>query len=810
MNRRTFTGVAESSTPAATGIEPEIVWFPKLDQSEAITDTTACPTNQARQSLIHMRALIVDNELRHQSDYGEAARNLVAELQNHAVTVFEATNAVDAMALIASQPAIECLLIHWQPPDDPTVPLQVMQAARKANPDLPVFLMTDQKLVAGKPLDATGISAGLIALLGDSSGAVSRCIMAAMLRYRVGVLPPMFRALVDFAETHKDSWHTPGHTGGTAFLKSPAGRAYHEFFGESLLRSDVSVSVSELGSLLDHSGPIGAGERNAARIFGAHRTYYVTNGSSTSNRIILMASVTRGQVTLCDRNCHKSVEHSVTMSGAIPTYLVPSRNGYGIIGPILPQRLTAEAIRQAINANPLVSAEMDRTPKHAVITNSTYDGLCYNVVRVEELLGASVDRLHFDEAWYGYAHFNPLYRDRHAMRGDAGDHDATQPTVFATQSTHKLLAALSQASMIHVRDGRRPIAHERFNESFMMHASTSPLYPLLASMDVSAAMMDGEGGATLTSESIAEAVDFRQMLARLHAEYTAQNDWFFAAWQPDTIIGADGEATAFYAAQAAWLTCEPSAWVLRPNAAWHGFGDIEDDYCMLDPIKVSVLTPGCSSNGELAARGIPAAVVGSFLVAQGIVPEKTTDFTILFLFSLGITKDKWGTLINALHDFKHHYDANTPLSGVLPSLAETYGGRVAGMGLADLCDAIFAAMKELETTATMAAAFSSLPQVELSPLQAYERLVRNEVEFCTLDQMAGRIAATAVAPYPHGIPVLMRGENAGPADGPILRYLKALEAFDRRFPGFTHETHGVEVDDGVYRVLCLQSQTATR
>ena len=150
------------------------------------------------------------------------------------------------------------------------------------------------------------------------------------------------------------------------------------------------------------------------------------------------------------------------------------------------------------------------------------------MTRVEELLGASVDRLHFDEAWYGYARFHPLYRDRHAMHGDPAAHSAQQPTVFATQSTHKLLAALSQASMIHVRDGRRPIDHERFNESFMMHASTSPLYPLIASIDVSAAMMDGPGGAILTTESIHEAVDFRQMLARLYADHQAKGDWFLS------------------------------------------------------------------------------------------------------------------------------------------------------------------------------------------------------------------------------------------------------------------------------------------
>ena len=309
-------------------------------------------------------------------------------------------------------------------------------------------------------------------------------------------------------------------------MKSPVGRAFFDYFGENLFRSDLSISVGELGSLLDHSGPIGESEKYTARVFGAHRTYHVTNGSSTSNRVIMTASVTRGQVALCDRNAHKSVEHAITMSGAVPTYMMPTRNQYGIIGPILPENLTPQAIRASIRANPLVKDGMDAAPVHAIVTNSTYDGLCYNVRRVEELLGRSVDRLHFDEAWYGYARFNPLYEDRYAMHGDPSEHTDDKPSVFATQSTHKLLAALSQASMIHVRDGRNPIEHNRFNEAFMMHASTSPQYAIIASNDVSAAMMDGPGGETLTGESIREAVAFRRLIARLNADYAEQGEWF--------------------------------------------------------------------------------------------------------------------------------------------------------------------------------------------------------------------------------------------------------------------------------------------
>jgi arginine decarboxylase len=249
---------------------------------------------------------------------------------------------------------------------------------------------------------------------------------------------------------------------------------------------------------------------------------------------------------------------------------------------------------------------------HAIVTNSTYDGLTYNVTRVEELLGESVDRLHFDEAWYGYARFNPLYKDRFAMHGSPDDHDPSKPTVFATQSTHKLLAALSQASMIHVRNGRNPIPHGRFNESYMMHASTSPNYAIMASCDVSSAMMEAPSGHILTTESIEEAIAFRQVISRMHSDMLANDDWFFSCWQPPS-VQAGATSIAFHEVDPVRLKSDPSCWVLHPNEVWHGFGDIEDGYCMLDPIKVSILSPGMGDDGNLLDFGIPACVLTAYL-----------------------------------------------------------------------------------------------------------------------------------------------------------------------------------------------------
>lgn len=758
-----------------------------------------------QRQLLGMLALLVSSPPDKRTVFGRSLNQLISDVEDRSISVLTSESLSDATAILHSDPAVQCVLLSWEmdKSEDHSECIKMLTDLRERNTRVPVFLISDRSTASNIPLVVMQHADDFIWLPEDTSRFLSGRILAAVERYRQAVLPPMLGALLKFARSYEYSWHTPGHAGGTAFLKSTAGRAFYEFFGENLLRSDLSISVGELGSLLDHSGPIGQGERYAAKVFGAHRTYYVTNGSSMSNRVILMASVTRDQIALCDRNCHKSAEHAMTLSGAIPTYLVPTRNRYGIIGPILPETLRAHAVRAAIAANPLVRDDIDPTPVHAIVTNSTYDGLTYNVTRVEQLLGESVDRLHFDEAWYGYARFNPLYKDRFAMHGNPDEHDASRPTVFATQSTHKLLAALSQASMIHVRNGRNPIPHGRFNESYMMHASTSPNYAIMASCDVSSAMMEAPSGQILTTESIEEAIAFRQVVSRMQTEMLCNDDWFFSCWQPPTVpVGAT--SIPFHEVDPAKLKTDPNCWVLHPNEVWHGFGDIEDGYCMLDPIKVSILSPGMGDNGALLDSGIPACVLSAYLGRQGIVVEKTTDFTILFLFSIGITKGKWGTLVNALLDFKRDYDTNLELDLCLPDLLAANQQRYAGMGLRDLAGEIFAAMKEHRTTSTMTEAFGKLPHVELSPVEAYEKLVRNDVELVTLKESAGRVAATGIVPYPPGIPLLMPGENAGPLDGPLLGYLSALEAFDRSFPGFTHDTHGIESEAGVYRLLVVK------
>lgn len=764
---------------------------------------------ERRSQRVKMRVLLVHPRIGSESAGGRACRIVIQEFADRNIETETAMDVEDASAILLSDASIQAVMLDWSLPHedgqvgDPPAAAGLIETIRSRNDRIPIFLLTERNKTKALTIELINAIDELVWLLEDSATFVCGRVEAAMRNYIKAMFGPLTTALREFAQVHEYSWHTPGHTGGTAFLKHPAGRAFHDFYGENLFRTDLSISVGELGSLLDHNGPIGESERYISRIFGSHRSYSVTNGSSTSNRVIFMACVGQKQIVLCDRNCHKSIEHGLTMTGGIPHYLVPSRNRYGLMGPIYPKRLEEGTVQEAVNADPLAQGLADTRPVFAVVTNSTYDGLCYDARRVSEILNQHVDCIHFDEAWFGYGRFNPLYRGRLAMHGDAKDHQATDATVFSTHSTHKLLAAFSQASYIHLREGRRPMPHARFNESFMMHASTSPFYPIMASNEVAASMMDGAGGLTLTRESIDEAVAFRQIVGRVGREFQKKDEWFFRTWNATQVRDEQGQSVAFEDANPEHLATTPDCWVLHPGDVWHGFDGLEDGYCMLDPIKVSVLTPGMQDDGEFAPQGFPATLLTAYLDARGIEVEKTSDFAVLFLFSIGITKAKWGTLLTAMIDFKHDYDADVPLSRVMPGLVESHPERYGKLGLRGLGDEMFKVLREGGQTHHLAQAFNIIPQARLSPADTYQELIRGRVERVSLDKLANRTVATSVVPYPPGIPMMMPGETAGPADGPHISYLKALRAWDSAFPGFGHDTHGVEVEGGEHFIQCL-------
>ncbi|MFN3578919.1 MAG: lysine decarboxylase, partial [Pseudomonas sp.] len=587
------------------------------------------------------------------------------------------------------------------------------------------------------------------------------------------------------------SWHSPGHGGGVAFRKSPVGRAFHDFFGENTLRSDLSVSVPGLGSLLDHNGPIAAAEANTARTFGADHSFYVVNGTSTANKIIWHAFVSRDDVVLVDRNCHKSILHAIIMTGAIPLYLTGSRNDYGIIGPISLDSFAPASLQQRLAEHPLLQGREARI-RLAVLTNSTYDGLCYNAELIKDELEDTVDVLHFDEAWYGYAAFHEFYAGRHGMGSKRGFERARHPLVFATQSPHKVLAALSQASIILAENSlEQTLDLQRFNEAFMMHTSTSPHYGIIASIDVATGMMAGEPGRSLVQETLDEALSFRRAMQQT-AERLDEEQWWFDVWEPQDALEAE--------------QVQASDWTLDHQEEWHGFGPMADDYALLDPIKVTLLTPGVEEQGRLAKSGIPAAVVTRFLAERGLVVEKTGLYSFLILFSLGITKGKWSTLVSELQEFKRLYDSNAVLEGTLPGVAAS--GHYRGMGLQDLCQQLHAFYKEQRMVRILRQIYTELPEMVVRPADAYQQMVRGQVEMVPVEQLAGRISAVMLVPYPPGIPVIMPGERFPSDSNAMTDFLAVAQRLDQQFPGFESDIHGLRTTyaaDGrtTFHVDCL-------
>jgi arginine decarboxylase len=708
----------------------------------------------------------------------------------------------DGLSLVKSDPSHSAILLDWDLEEehqfDERAALKIIRAVRRRNKKVPIFLIADRTLVSELPLEVVKQVHEYIHLFGDTPAFIANRVDFAVARYNEQLLPPYFRELKKYTDQGAYSWDAPGHMGGVAFLKHPVGMQFHRFFGENLLRADLGISTSSLGSWLDHIGPPAESERNAARIFGADWTFYVLSGSSTSNQIVGHGVIGNNDVVLIDANCHKSICHSLTVTGARPVYFKPTRNGYGMIGLVPMRRFSPEHIQQLIKESPFSADAPSQEPTYAVVTNSTYDGFCYDVQRVTAELARSVPRIHFDEAWYAYAKFHSIYRGRFAM--DVPDDMPDRPVIFAVQSTHKMLAAFSMASMIHVKlSDRAPLDFDLFNEAFMMHGTTSPFYPMIASLDVATSMMDEPAGPTLMYETIQDAISFRKAMSSIAHRLRSANgeEWFFRVYQPDTVTDPmTGQTSLFEETPDSLLIQSSECWTLKPEEDWHGFRDedITEDHCMLDPTKVTILMPGINSRGELAEWGIPGAILTEFLDARLVEIARTGDYTALILFSVGTSKGKWGSLLETLFEFKRLYDNEGTLYEALPDLVAEHPHRYKDMTLKELSDEMHAAMGELNLTGLLHQACDVDPEPVLTPAQTYQKLIRNGTEKVRISEMARRLAGVMLVPYPPGIPVRMPGERLGDIDSPTIRLLLALEKFGKQFPGFEREVHGIEVD----------------
>ncbi len=743
--------------------------------------------------------IIIDEDFRSENSSGLSVRALAEAIQKEGMEVLGITSYGDLTSFAQQQSRASAFLLSIDDEEfgagskeETTIALKSIRAfveeIRFKNADIPIYLYGETRTSRHIPNDILRELHGFIHMHEDTPEFVARHIIREARLYLDSLAPPFFRALVNYAQDGSYSWHCPGHSGGVAFLKSPVGRMFHQFFGENMLRADVCNSVDELGQLLDHTGPVAASERNAARIFNCDHLFFVTNGTSTSNKIVWHSTVAPDDIVVVDRNCHKSVLHSIIMTGAIPVFLMPTRNHFGIIGPISLDEFKIETIQRKINANPFIKNKKQK-PRILTITQSTYDGVLYNVETLKQMLDGQIDTLLFDEAWLPHAAFHEFYKDMHAIGQDRKP--CKESMIFSTQSTHKMLAGLSQASQILVQDSEaRKLDRDCFNEAYMMHTSTSPQYAIIASCDVAAAMMEPPGGTALVEESIAEALDFRRAMRKVDEEWGA--DWWFKVWGPD-YLAEEGMAAR-------------EDWMLGAGDRWHGFGNLAPGFNMLDPIKATIITPGLDVDGDFADSGIPAAIVTKYLAENGVVVEKTGLYSFFIMFTIGITKGRWNTMVTELQQFKDDYDKNQPLWRVLPEFVAKYA-RYEKIGLRDLCDQIHGIYKANDVARLTTEMYLSNMEPAMKPSDAFAKMAHGEIDLVSIDELEGRITSVLLTPYPPGIPLLIPGERFNKK---IVDYLKFARDFNQRFPGFETDIHGLvangDGDGPRYYVDCVRQE----
>lgn len=721
--------------------------------------------------------VIIDEDFKSENSSGLGIRVLAKAIEEENFEVLGVTSYGDLSSFAQQQSRASAFILSIDDEEfveENQIALQQLKnfvdEIRYRNEEIPIFLHGETRTSRHIPNEILKELNGFIHMHEDTPEFVARYIVREARTYLDSLPPPFFKALTHYAGDGSYSWHCPGHSGGVAFLKSPVGQMFHQFFGENMLRADVCNAVDELGQLLDHTGPVGASERNAARIYNCDHLYFVTNGTSTSNKMVWHSTVAPGDIVIVDRNCHKSVLHSIIMTGAIPIFLMPTRNHFGIIGPIPKYEFEWKNIQDKIQKNPFITNKKDK-PRVLTITQSTYDGILYNVEEIKEMLDGKIDTLHFDEAWLPHATFHDFYGDYHAIGADRPR--CKDSLVFSTQSTHKLLAGLSQASQILVQDAEKnKLDREVFNESFLMHSSTSPQYSIIASCDVAAAMMEEPGGKALVEESLMEALDFRRAMRKVDIEWGA--DWWFKVWGPNDLSDEGLE--------------DRDAWMLNANDHWHGFGDLADGFNMLDPIKATIITPGLNVDGEFSEEfGIPASIVTKYLAEHGVIVEKTGLYSFFIMFTIGITKGRWNTLVAALQQFKDDYDKNQPLWKVLPEFIQKQPS-YERIGLRDLCTQIHEIYKKHNIARLTTEMYLSDMVPAMKPAEAFAKMAHKEIERVAIDDLEGRITAVLLTPYPPGIPLLIPGERFNKI---IVDYLMFARDFNEKFPGFETDNHGL-------------------
>lgn len=623
----------------------------------------------------------------------------------------------------------------------------------------------------GTVIDVTSTS------INDYKGTIEQIVAS----YEALILPPFFKALSDYVGDNNAQFDCPGHQGGQFFAKHPTGRAFYDFFGEHIFRADLCNADVKLGDLLIHEGYAHDAQAHAAAVYNADKTYFVLNGTSSANKVVLNALLTPGDIILYDRNNHKSVCHGgLVMSGATPIYLETARNPFGSIGGILEHCFDESYIRNLIHEKDPNKAKADRPIRLAVIQLGTYDGTIYNARQVVDKIGHLCDYIFFDSAWVRYEQFIPMMKDCSPLLLELGPND---PGILVTQSVHKQQAGFSQTSQIHKKDKHikgqdRYVDHKRFNNSFMMHASTSPFYPLFASLDVNAKIHEGELGKQLWRECLELGIDARKSVLS-HCKY-------LRPLVPPIVHGKKWEE-----GNTQEMANDVSYFVFEPNAKWHSFKGYGEGQYFIDPCKFQLITPGINvETGAYEDFGIHANILANYLRENRIIPEKCDLNTILFLMTPAESKEKMDALVDQLVRFEELIDRNAPMEEVLPSIYYSYLDKYKGYRIRQLCQEMHDFYKDRNVSTLQQRLFSKayFPEYVMNPQEANFEFQRNKGELVPLDKVEGRIALEGALPYPPGVLCVQPGERWSRT---ACDYFLALEEGINQLPGFAPEIQGV-------------------
>lgn len=619
-------------------------------------------------------------------------------------------------------------------------------------------------------------------------------IEAAAKKYEEDMLPPFFRALADYVEDGNSQFDCPGHQGGQFFARHPAGRAFYNFYGENVFRSDLCNADVKLGDLLIHEGPACDAQQHAAQVYNADKTYFVLNGTSSANKMVLNALLAPGDIVLYDRNNHKSISHgALVQAGATPVYLETARNPFGSIGGILEHCFNEEYIRKLVAEQDPEKAKVERPIRLAVIQLGTYDGTIYNARQVIDKIGHLCDYILFDSAWVGYEQFIPMMKDCSPLLLELGPND---PGILVTQSVHKQQAGFSQTSQVHKKDSHikgqeRYVNHKRLNNAFMMHASTSPFYPLFAALDINAKMHEGEAGKLLWKDCVETVIDARKAVLK--------NCKYLRPLVPPVVNGKKWED-----GNTAEMAQDVKYFAFEPGAKWHSFEGYGEGQYFIDPCKFQLTTPGINvETGEYEDFGIHANILANYLREHGIIPEKCDLNTILFLMTPAESKTKMDDLVAQLVRFEQLIEQDAPMQDVLPSIYYNNIDKYKGYTIRRLCQEMHDFYKERNVSELQKKLFlhEYLPEYVKTPQEANFDFVRGQGELVPLAEAVGRMALEGALPYPPGVLCVQPGERWSET---ARDYFLALEEGINKLPGFAPEIQGVYIttqEDGTKKAF---------